>query len=127
MLGVMGIALSTALVGWVLLALLHRASKKHHTALTIDARLTRTLPRIFLATGLLALFLAGCRYGGDNLFDGPVATRILPLLALIAGSLFVYGAALFATRAISPSDLRPYFSRQGRVRHHDSPPPPFDS
>jgi putative peptidoglycan lipid II flippase len=125
-LGAMGMAISTSLVGWILLAFLYRAARRTQRDLTIDARLTHIFPRILFSIGLLVVFLAIFRYVADDFFTGPLATRLIPLLALIAGSVLVYGGALFITRAISPKDLKTYFTRQGRGKNHDTPPSLLD-
>jgi putative peptidoglycan lipid II flippase len=125
-LGAFGMALSTAAVGWFLLASLHHASRARQPDLHLDDRFNRALPRLFISTGLLVLFLAIFRYGFDDAFTGPLATRILPLLALGAGSIIVYGAALHITRAVSFPEFKTYFTRKGRGQNHDTnntPPP----
>lgn len=117
--GAMGIALSTSLVGWGLLFLLHRAVEKEGLDLEPDERLTRALPRIFISTGLLVIVLAGLRYGFQDALTGLFGPRIVALLALIAGGILVYFSSIFLTNALPLRDFKRYLTRKGRAQNHD--------
>jgi putative peptidoglycan lipid II flippase len=119
-LGAMGMAASTAFLGWVLLALLARATATKGWALSFDLRLNQAMPRIFFSTGLLVVALALCRYVLDDAFHGPLGPRIFALLALAALSFIVYFSAIFITRALSFNDLKSYLTRKGRAQNHDT-------
>ncbi len=118
--GAMGIALSTAVVGWVLFLLLHVQVARKGYDLPLDDRVKRAVPRILLSTGFLVLVLVMCRYVLDPYFQGPLVHRIIPLLALAALSLIVYVFSIYITRALPFNDLKRYFTRKGRAQNHDT-------
>lgn len=118
-LGAMGIAMSTALVGWASLYLLHRAVGKREMALTFDAHLIRTLPRILISVAFLAMSLIGLRYGLSGSIQAHAFMRSLGLVALVAISSLVYLTAIFLTQTISLADTRRYFTRSRTRAQHD--------
>lgn len=100
-----GIALAGALAAWLnaglLWLVLHRRG-----FLKLDARLSRRLPRIVLASALMAgvLFLGGLALEGA--LAGSMAARIAALAALVAAGLAAFGAFAQATGAAALSDVR---------------------
>jgi putative peptidoglycan lipid II flippase len=118
--GAMGMAASTAFLGWVLLVLLARGNAAKGWTLSLDDRLNRAMPRIFFSTGLLVVALALCRYVLDDAFHGPLGPRIFALLALAAISFIVYFSAIFVTRALPLGDFKTYLTRKGRAQSHDT-------
>lgn len=118
--GAAGIALSTAIVGWVLLVLLHVQVARRGYNLPLDSRVKRAIPRILISTGFFVATLILCRYVFDPYFNGPLAHRILPLLALGAFSIIVYAVSLYITRALPFAEMKRYLTRKGRAQHHDT-------
>lgn len=123
-LGAAGIALSTAIVGWLQVYLLNRAVGKRHLNLGFDDRLIRAFPKICLSSGLLVLALAMIRYGLQDAFHGSHAERAFALVALIATASLAYTSAIFMTRLVSVSDLKRFFTRKGRKAQNDQPEQP---
>jgi putative peptidoglycan lipid II flippase len=114
--GVMGIALSTSVCGWILLYLLLVAARRSTLPLYMDERLSRNLPKIFFSCGLLITGLVMMRYGFDYISPSADswALRAAELVALIAVSFSLYFPALFFTRAIRTADVKRYLTRKGR-------------
>ncbi|PWE31150.1 murein biosynthesis integral membrane protein MurJ [Maritimibacter sp. 55A14] len=109
-LGYLAAALGTTLAGWAMAALLWRGSRRMGAAAQFDARLRRRLPRILLATGLMAaglfalnLVLAPAWESG--LWRGPA------LALLVAAGMLLYGLASIATGAFTATDLRSALKR----------------
>ncbi len=118
--GAAGIALSTAIVGWVLLVLLHVQVARRGYDLPLDSRVKHAVPRILISTGFFVAILILCRYVFDPYFNGPLAHRILLLLALGTFSIIVYAVSLYITRALPFAEFKRYFTRKGRAQHHDT-------
>ena len=117
--GAVGIALSTSIMGWVLLALLYRRAKTHGLDLRVDARLKRNFPRILFMTGLLIFILFMMRYGLEDFFRGTLPIRTLALAGLIIASILVYFPLLFITKIVPFSDVKRYLKRthKGRIQN----------
>jgi putative peptidoglycan lipid II flippase len=101
--GVIGIALSTGVVGWLQLLLLWRGLKKS-SFLAFDQRLKRVIFKIiasalFMGAGLFALD----RYVVNNI------SGILPVFILVTSGLALYGLAIGASGAIKLSEAKRYF------------------
>ncbi len=104
-LGFLAAALGTTLAGWAMLAMLFMGSRKMGKAAKLDARLRHSLPRIILSSLIMGSVLVG------------LATWMAPALhlqtwrygalaLLIGAGIISYFAALFASGAIKPADLR---------------------
>jgi len=110
-LGVPGIALSTGVCGWLQFYLLRRGLKDMEAAV-MDDRFKRTLPRIILATCLMAAVLVGVSYALDDFYDGTKFEKIGALLALVASGLITYGLAVFGSGVLKIQDLKTLMKRQ---------------
>ena len=112
-LGFLAAALGTTLAGWAMVALLWAGSRGMGEAARPDARMLRALPRLGLATGVMAVFLwllAG--WLAPWLATG--GARYLALALLVIGGGAVYAGAAFATGAITTESLRSAMQRGGK-------------
>ena len=100
-----GLALATALSAWLNTWLLARLLFRRGDFVA-DARLRRRLPRILLATAIMAGGLAMAHAGLDAWLAGAFPQRILSVALLVVGGLGLFGIAAFATGAVQPDDLR---------------------
>ena len=109
--GFVGIALATAIAAWLntgLLALwLHRAR-----FLVADARLTRRLPRIALASALMGAGLVTGQAAAMPWLTGGLAHRVPALAALVLGGVGVYAGCAVLTRAADPKEIVAAFRRR---------------
>lgn len=100
-----GIALATAISAWVnagLLAfVLHR-----RTALQIDTRLRRRVPRMVLASILMAGALAAIQWGLADWLAADTTRRVAALVTLVAAGLVVFAASAQLCGAAGWSDVR---------------------
>ncbi len=107
MLPQLGIALATAVGGWLNALLLWRtlAARGHFT---IDARARRALPLIVLASLLMGLALwSGARLLAPWLVSGqPLLIKAAALATLVLGALAIYAIATFATGILRMSRFR---------------------
>lgn len=100
-----GIALATTAAGWVNAGLLALAMRRRGF-LTLDARFRRRLPRILLASLVMA---AALWFGQDLLarfFEDQTALRIAALAALVGGGIAVYALLAFGLGAVTSAELR---------------------
>lgn len=111
-LGFIAIAIATSLAGWVNAVLLAwRLRQLGH--FRGDARLRTKIPRIVLASALMAIGLwvaaplLAPGLAGDNV------TRWASLFILVGGGLVAYGVSAFAVKALTVSDLKGALSRGG--------------
>jgi putative peptidoglycan lipid II flippase len=109
--GYVGIALGTAAAAWINCALLYFTLRRRGF-LVMDARLKRTLPRLFLAAAVLGLALwFGIKPLQPYLADGELV-RALALGVLVAGGLGLYLVLVIATGAMPLADLKRFFRRR---------------
>jgi putative peptidoglycan lipid II flippase len=104
-LGVAGIAMSTGIVGWLQIALLARALKNSETS-RFDERFKRVLPRIILSSVAMSAIVYAVMHSWAG--SGYDAASLTALGALGIAS---YTAAVFATGAITLSEIKSYFKR----------------
>ncbi|MBZ0128816.1 MAG: murein biosynthesis integral membrane protein MurJ [Rhodobacteraceae bacterium] len=112
-LGFLAAALGTTLAGWAMVALLWAGSRGMGEAARPDARLLRALPRLALATGVMAVclwLLAG--WLAPWLATDGARYPALALLVIAGGA--VYAGAAFATGAITRESLRSAMQRGGK-------------
>ncbi len=109
--GVVGIAFSTGLCGWMQFAMLLHGLKKHNKV-AFDARFQRCVPRIFFASCLMALVLAIVAHLSKDYYVGTKIEKIGSLTVLVASGLATYAFAVLATGAIKISDLKSLLSRK---------------
>lgn len=109
-LGVLGIALATAIAGWVQIALFSRALKAHPCA-RLDVRFKRNAPKIFLAACLMGAALLWSADGLQDFLTGSTQERIVALAALVAGGAIIYAGLILASGAIQLSEFKKYLKR----------------
>jgi len=108
--GVVGIAAATGITAWLNVAML--ATGLHRRGLLgLDDRLKRALPRIVAATALMAAALIAIARPFDGWWAGDVLHRAVGLGVLVGGGLVVYGAAIMATGAARPAELKALLRR----------------
>lgn len=109
-LGFAGLAIATALAGWVntiLLAVtLHRRG-----LLEPDARLLGKVPRILGACAIMAAFLFAADQYADLVRPYLFDSTLLTLLLVCGAGLVVYGLAALLTGALRPSEVRAALKR----------------
>lgn len=100
--GFLAAALGTTIAAWVMVAQLWWGSRAMGEAVHADARLKRSAPRITLASALMAVAL----FGGMQALETVHFGRIPELTILVFGGAAIYFALIFATGALSLSDLK---------------------
>jgi len=108
--GFLAAAIGTTLAGWVMVLQLWRGSRRMGDAAQIDARLRRVLPRILLATALMA----GALFGLEILLAEALATsglRYAALAILVLTGMAVYAIAALAFGAVSKQGLKAMLRR----------------
>ncbi len=110
--GVVGIALSTGLAGWLQFVLLRRGLKSLDVAQT-DARFKKNLPRIIMSAFIMGISLFMVARLLDDVFGGSFGAfaEILALLALVATGLIVYFSAAFMSGALNFREMKSYLRR----------------
>ncbi|MQX38585.1 murein biosynthesis integral membrane protein MurJ [Roseospira navarrensis] len=120
--GHVGIALAAALSNWgnaiALAVVLHRRG-----TLGVDARLRARLPRIALATALMAAALWGGALALDDVMALGDPARPLALAGLVLGGIVVYGVAAQLSGAASVGELKAMLRRKGEARMQAPVPP----
>ncbi len=106
--GVVGIALSTGLTGW-LQFYLHVRALKNHDSVQFDAKFLRNMPRIILSSCIMG----GCVYSlsvlfEPALFEGAALVKIGALAGIIVLGSVLYGALILITGVVKTSDLKMY-------------------
>ncbi len=108
--GYLGIPIATSVAAWINTALLAWfLVRRGH--LSLDDRLRRVLPRLALAS----LVMAGVLWPAAEVLwpwlSGTMWQRILSMLAVIFGGVAVYGASCILLRAASVSDVKGMLGR----------------
>jgi putative peptidoglycan lipid II flippase len=109
--GIVGISAATGITAWMNVGMLAWGLKRRGL-LGFDPRLRRVLPRILLATLVMAgaLFLLQRPFGGW--WSADAAHRGAALALLVGGGLAVYGFVILLTRAASVGEVRSLFRRE---------------
>lgn len=104
-LGPAGIALATSTSAWLNAGLLARglARRGHFAA---DARLRQRLPRVLVATAVMALVLVGVETALGEWRDGDATLRWVALGLLVGLGIVTFGAAALISGAAQWRDLR---------------------
>ncbi|MDO5619933.1 MAG: murein biosynthesis integral membrane protein MurJ [Paracoccus sp. (in: a-proteobacteria)] len=100
--GFLAAALGTTIAAWVMVAQLWWGTRAMGQAAQYDARLTRTVPRIGLASGLMAVALWLMR----GWLEAQGVGRIPGLAVLVFGGAALYFTLAFVTGAYRLADLR---------------------
>jgi len=110
-LGVVGIALSTALAAWVNAGALWWVLRKRGH-FTIDARLRRSAPRLIAASlAMVGALLVMNRVTADALTGG-LPERVVALTLLVGAGFVAYALGVALFRAVSLSDVRSQLTRR---------------
>ncbi|WP_417486858.1 murein biosynthesis integral membrane protein MurJ [Maricaulis sp.] len=104
-LGFAGLAIATAVAGWVNMILL-AVTLSRRGLLEPDIRLLGKLPRILLACAAMAGSLLVAEHYADVLRAYLFDSTLVTLLVVCAGGLGVYGVAALVTGALRPSEVR---------------------
>lgn len=114
LLGVAGIALSTGLVGWLQVYLLHRqlkVQKIDNEALEFDDRLRLVFPKIAICSCIMAIVLSILSHELQIFFIGNLPTKILALLALLGGGAITYALAIHFAGVLKFNDIKNYLKK----------------
>jgi putative peptidoglycan lipid II flippase len=108
--GVAGIATATGLAGWVQIGLLYYIlqQRKH---LHFDERFRRVMPRILFASTAMAVVVYALGHGLHDNFTSGGILRLASLGALVGGGGMVYLAIIFATGALTLTEIKAYFKK----------------
>ncbi|MDO5706492.1 MAG: lipid II flippase MurJ, partial [Paracoccus sp. (in: a-proteobacteria)] len=98
--GFLAAALGTTIAAWVMVAQLWWGTRRMGQAARADARLIRTVPRIVLASALMAAALWFLRGWTDGL------PRVSGLAILVFGGAAIYFTLAFVTGTYRLADLR---------------------
>ncbi len=116
-----GIALASALSGWLNFTLMATILRRRGH-FRLDAQFRRRAPRLVLAS----MAMAAALYGGMELLRAPLngtsLTAIVALAALVLGGAAIYGAAVLALGGIKLGELRRALSRSSRQAKAPMPP-----
>jgi len=111
--GVAGIALATGLAGWVQISILWIILTRRRT-IEFDARFRYVFPRVIWASLLMAVVVYVIGDGLRDYFTADGIERVLALAALVGCGGIVYLAVIFATKAMTWSDIRSYFRKPSK-------------
>ncbi|WP_291843817.1 murein biosynthesis integral membrane protein MurJ [Maricaulis sp.] len=104
-LGFAGLAIATALAGWIN-AILLAVTLRRRGLLEPDARLLGKLPRILAACAIMAVFLLVAEQYADQIRAVLFNSTLVTLLVVCVAGLGIYGVAALATGALRPSEVR---------------------
>jgi len=106
--GVVGIALSTGLTGW-LQFYLHVKALKDHPSAQFDDKFLKNLPKIILSSCIMGLAVYSLSVLMQQaIFDGATLMQILILVFIVCSGMAVYGASILMTGAVNISELKAY-------------------
>ncbi|MCC7305805.1 MAG: murein biosynthesis integral membrane protein MurJ [Alphaproteobacteria bacterium] len=112
--GVVGIAISMGVTGWMQFAL-HMRALENHPAVKFDERFIRVWPRIALSTALMAIVLLALEpFARDLIHSDSSGKKIVGLGMLVAPGGLVYAISIFATGVLKISEIKSYF--KGKVK-----------
>jgi putative peptidoglycan lipid II flippase len=105
-----GIALATVLSAWVNSVMLALALRRRGY-FAPDGQLKRRLPRMLIASAVMAAALWGLSMLLEPWFVGTGYTRLAALIVLVVSGLAVYGAAVLAIGAADLKEARRLIGR----------------
>ncbi|MDB5490633.1 MAG: putative peptidoglycan lipid flippase MurJ [Micavibrio sp.] len=108
--GPVGIALATAISGWVQCFILWRGLRDD-PAIGFDVRLKYVVPRIFACSAIMSVVLWVMTYFMAGLFDGHAVKQVFALGVLVVAGAAVYFAAAQATGTMRLGDILVYLKR----------------
>lgn len=109
--GVVGIALSTGLMGWLQFALLRYFCRSDEAA-RFDNKFKSSLMKIVASCALMGAALFAIDYMIVDLAGASQLTKIASLAGLVGAGLLVYSAGVLGTGAIRLSELKTYMKRK---------------
>lgn len=113
--GVMGIAVGTAMAGWLQIVLLARGLKKNPIT-KLNKRFKWAIVRIILACAVMAGFLYGIKIPLVPLYLAETTSlivKILGLVAIVGGGVAVYGVAILATGVVKVGQIKKVLGKEG--------------
>jgi len=105
LIGYLSAPVATGASAWLMLALLWRGAHRIDGGMEVDPRLRRALPRLILATMVMAAVIAGLAWLLGAWFAEPL-WRIPALALVVAVGGAVYAALVLTTGALPVKDLR---------------------
>jgi len=109
--GIVGISAATGITAWLNVAMLAWGLRRRGL-LGFDPRLRRVLPRIVLATVLMAAALYVIEMPFAGWWAADIVRRGVGLTLLVGGGLAVYGAAIVLSGAAKVSDITGLLRRE---------------
>jgi putative peptidoglycan lipid II flippase len=119
-LGIVGISAATGITAWINVAMLGWGLKSRGL-LGFDKRLKFVLPRILLATAVMAAALYAIEQPLNGWWDAATLRRAAGMVLLVGGGLGAYGLVVILTRAASLGEITRLLRRE---RKADNPLPP---
>jgi len=110
-LGIVGISAATGITAWINVAMLAWGLRQRGL-LGFDPRLRRVLPRILLATAMMAAALYAIEMPFVGWWSADLARRGIGLTLLVGGGLAVYGAVIVLSGAAKLSDITGLLKRE---------------
>ncbi len=110
-LGIVGIAFATGITAWINVGMLARGLHRRGL-LGLDARLKFVLPRILLATGLMAAAVHAIQLPLSGWWAADIPHRGGALLLLVGGGLSVYCLTIALTGAATRADMTSLLRRE---------------
>lgn len=111
---VAGIALATGLAGWVQCYFLWRGLRSSETT-SFDARLIKTVPKIFACSFIMGGFLLLMAWGLHAWFEGSFLHQVFALIILVAGGGTIYFLSAHFFGVLRFGDLKKYFTRRRKA------------
>jgi putative peptidoglycan lipid II flippase len=127
--GIVGIAGATGITAWINVGMLAWGLRRRGL-LGFDDRLKFVLPRILLATAVMAAALWAIQRPLDSWWAADTIYRVVGIVLLVGGGLLVYGLVVIVSRATSVSDVTGLLKRErkdsltGSTSPTDNPLPP---
>ncbi|MBL4806562.1 MAG: murein biosynthesis integral membrane protein MurJ [Rhodobacteraceae bacterium] len=108
--GFLAAAIGTSVAAWIMLAQLVLGSRKLDGAPTLDARLKRIIPKILIASAVMAATLYFAAVGLNTYLETPTV-RYVALAGLVISGVVVYAGVILASGAMRAGDLRKLLRR----------------
>lgn len=112
--GVAGIALATAIAGWIQIAFLIHGLKGREE-IRFDDRFKKNLLKIAISCLFMGIYLVVAEEALSSLHAGggnSIVANVIVLGGLIGGGLVVYGLGIVGTGIVRPRDIKSYFAKK---------------
>tara|TARA_B100001989_G_scaffold203292_1_gene151759 strand:+ start:3701 stop:5251 length:1551 start_codon:yes stop_codon:yes gene_type:complete len=111
--GVVGIAVGTAIAGWLQFAA-HIHYLKDHSSAKLDKQFKLVVGKIVMCSVVMGVGLLGLSLLLDNyIFSDVFLIKVLALGALVVFGIIIYGALILGTRVVKLSDIKKYILKKG--------------